>query len=144
MEADEFSSGAISCSICMRRTCRFSSHGRKNTLPASVNPATQYTWVALWKKAMMAAMAASISDCSAKSRMFVSNIPCTTISSWMTSIPAANSVIHCEASSDCIGFILLKQERRKQRQRGQDEGGTQQIRHAEQPQLGVGGLHQYD
>src|ERR1039458_3615892 len=143
MEADEFSNGAISCSICMRRTCRFSSHGRKNTLPASVNPATQYTWVALWKKAMMAAMAVSINDCSAKSRMLVSNIPCTTISSWMTSIPAANSVMHWEASSDSTGFILLEQEGREQRERGQDECRAEQIRHAEKPQLGVGGLHQH-
>src|ERR1035438_7842362 len=127
MEAEEFSNGAISCSICMRRTCRLSSHGRKNTLPASVSPATQYTWVALWKKAMMAAMAASISDCSAKSRMLVSNIPWTTISSWMTSIPAANSVIHCEARSDWMGLILLEQERGQQGQRRQDEGGAQQV-----------------
>ena len=54
---------------------------------------------------MIAAMAASMSDCSAKRRMLVSNIPCTTISSWMTSIPAASKVIHCEASSDWMGFM---------------------------------------
>src|SRR5205085_8199548 len=93
---------------------------------------------------MIPAMAASIKDCSANNRMLVSNMRCTTISSCMTSIPAASKVIHCEASSDWFRFISLEQECRKQRQGGQNESGAEQIRHAEQPQFGIGRFHHHD
>src|SRR5512136_2170531 len=89
-------------------------------------------------------MAASISDCSAKRRMLVSSIRCTTISSWMTSIPAASNVIHWEASSDWTRFILLEEERGEERERSQNERRAQQVRDAEQPQLGIRGFNEHD
>src|SRR5437667_2327465 len=92
---------------------------------------------------MMPAMAASMRDWSANKRMFVSSIRCTTINNWITSMPAANNVIHCEASSEWEGFISLKQECGQQRQRSQNECRRQQIRHAEQAQLCISGFHQH-
>src|SRR6266404_2781261 len=92
---------------------------------------------------MMPAMVASMKDCSANKRMFVSSIRCTTISSWITSMPAANNVIHCEASSEWEEFISLKQEGGQQGQRSQNESRREQIRHAKQAQLGIGGFDQH-
>src|SRR2546422_1752424 len=91
----------------------------------------------------MPAIDASMRDCSANKRMFVSSIRCTTINSWITSMPAANNVIHCEASSEWEGFISLKQEGGQQGQRSQNEGRRKQIRHAKQAQLGIGGFDQH-
>ncbi len=52
-------------------------------------------------------MAASSSDCIAKSRMLVSNMRCTIISSCTTSISAARSVMSCELISvDAGGFMV--------------------------------------
>src|SRR5205807_459756 len=89
-------------------------------------------------------IAVNPNDWSAKRRMLVSNIRCTTISNWITNIPAASKVIHCAAASEWARFISQKQEGGEQSQGSQDKSCAQQIRHAEQAKLGVGGFDEDD
>src|SRR5439155_19375873 len=87
---------------------------------------------------MTAAMPARNKDWMAKSRILVSNIRCAIMSNCTTSISAAISVMSCEPRSVEVEPIKsLKQECGQQRQRGQHEGGAQQVWHAEQAQFSI-------
>src|SRR6266516_2731904 len=91
---------------------------------------------------MTPAMPARNRDWMAKRRMLVSNMRGTTMRSCPTSISAAIRVMSCalRGVAEEGSISLLKEEGGKQRQHGQHEGGTQQVWHAEQAQLGVGGF----
>src|SRR6266542_1375058 len=91
---------------------------------------------------MTPAMPARNTDCTAKRRMLVSNMRWPIMSSCTTSINAAIRVMSCAPTGvEMEGPIKsLEQERGQQRQRRQNKSGAEQVRHAEQAQLGVGGL----
>src|ERR1051326_2506549 len=102
-------------------------------------------WGARLKYATVPAIVARQNDCAAKIRMLVTIQRCATIAICSTSTTAAIRVTILLPNSGsekvCMGS---EEEGRDQRQRRQCERHGQQLGHAEEPHLGVRGLHQHD
>src|ERR1019366_4461234 len=95
---------------------------------------------------MMPAMAANKKDWAAKRRMLVTIHRCATMTNWSTSTNAAIRVTILSPNwGSCRGCMAIsKQERRHEAERRQGERHGEQVGHAEEAHLGVGGLHQND
>src|ERR1035441_9528052 len=125
--------GRISRRIWNLSTSLSSQMGTRIALTIRVSPAAMKICGAWLKMAIMAAIAASRNDWTAKIRILV------TIQRWpamaicSTSTTAAINVTSLSPNCGSCGICVSEQ---KGRQHGQH------FRHTEQPQLGVGGLHQ--
>src|SRR5579864_3418309 len=94
---------------------------------------------------MVAAIAASRNDCTAKMRMLVMSHRWPAMAICRTSTSAASSVINFSPNWGSGKLMSCsEQECRHQRQRPQHKGHRKQFRNAKEAHLGVGGFNHHN